>query len=265
MVVTQRPPARQVLLAGWIAVIAMLTVFPLLYLIVTALAGPWPAPRLLPESLSIDRLLKVIVGGSGLGASLALSLLIAFVVAALSTGLGFVTSRHLAYSPRRNVWLLLAYLPFALSPVVLAACLAFFFIKLRLSGTVLGVVLAQTILAYALAVILLVGLWNPHKRGLEDLARTLGATSRQVWLRVLLPSSMPLLRVCFFQTFLMSWVQYGLTFMIGNGRIQTLPLRVYGYAFEADLSYAALAGVLLILPPLLLLWFERRVLFKVQP
>ena len=93
-------------------------------------------------------------------------------------------------------------------------------------------------------------------------ARTLGATPRQTWLHVLIPSALPLLRVCCFQTFLVSWVQYGLTLMIGSGKVRTLPLRVYDYAFEADPGYAAVAGLLLIVPPLTLAWMERRVLLK---
>lgn len=244
---------------GWRWLVVVPATFPLLYLLLTALADPWPASQLLPSSLSVGRVRALINGDGDLGASLTTSILISLSVAALSTALGFVTSRHLVQARHRDLWLLLAYVPLAISPIVLATCLAFFFIKIGLAGTVIGVVIAQCLLTYALAVTLLLGVWNPHKRNLEDLARTLGATSAQLWLRVLLPTSLPMLRVCFFQTFLMSWVQYGLTLMIGNGKVQTLPLRVYAYAFEADLSYAALAGLVLIVPPLALLWVERRV------
>ena len=76
------------------------------------------------------------------------------------------------------------------------------------------------------------------------------------------PAALPLLRVCFFQTFLISWAQYGLTLMIGAGKVRTLPLRVYDYLLEADPAYAALASLFLILPPCALLWLERRVLLK---
>jgi putative spermidine/putrescine transport system permease protein len=236
---------------------------PLVYLALLAIAGDWQSPHLLPRALRFDRWRNVLGGSTGLLDSLLLSLLIAVVVAASSTALGFITSRHLAHARGLSWWLVLTYMPFAISPVVLATCLLFSFIKLQLSGTLLGVVLAQTMLAYGFASVLLLGLWNPHKRGLEDVARTLGASPRQVWLQVLLPASLPLLRVCFFQTFLISWAQYGMTLMIGAGRVRTLPLRVFEYALEADPAYAAVAALLLIVPPLALLWVERRVLFKV--
>jgi putative spermidine/putrescine transport system permease protein len=243
--------------------VAVIALLPLVYLTVLAISGDWQSPRLFPQALRLDRWRNVLGGSTGLLDSLLLSLLIAAVVAASSTALGFITSRHLAGARRLSWWLVLAYMPFAISPVVLATCLLFFFIKLQLSGTLLGVVLAQIMLAYGFASVLLLGLWNPHKRGLEDVARTLGASPRQVWVQVLLPASAPLLRVCFFQTFLISWAQYGMTLMIGAGHVRTLPLRVFDYALEADPAYAAVAALLLIVPPLALLWIERRVVFKV--
>lgn len=258
------PPAwrRQLTRAGgWL--VATVALAPLLYLALLAVADGWQAPRLLPQGLRLDRITRVMSSSTGLAWSLLLSLVIGVVVAAASTALGFVTSRQVAQAKRLRLWLLLAYLPFAISPVVLATCLLFIFIKVQLSGTLLGVIVAQVMLAYGFATILLLGLWNPHKTGLEQVARTLGANPQQVWLKVLIPASLPLLRVCFFQTFLISWAQYGLTLTIGAGKIKTLPLRVFDYASEADPAYAAVAGLLLIVPPMALLWLERRIVFKV--
>ena len=256
------PWRRQLVKLGG-CIVAVSALLPLIYLALLTVADRWQAPRLLPEGLRLDRLSNVLSSSTGLLESLLLSLFIGGLVAAGSTALGFVTSRQLAYTRRLRLWLLLAYLPFAISPVVLATCLLFVFIKVHLSGTLLGVILAQIMLAYGFATILLLGLWNPHKQGLEQVARTLGANPRQVWMQVLIPASLPLLRVCFFQTFLISWAQYGLTALIGSGKVRTLPLRVFDYAMEADPAYAAVAGLLLIVPPLALLWIERRIVFKV--
>jgi len=75
---------------------------------------------------------------------------------------------------------------------------------------------------------------------------------------ILLLSRGPFL-VCFFQTFLISWFQYGLTVLVGSGQVETLPLRVYAYVNEANLGYAAVASGLLVLPPLILLWLNRQI------
>ncbi len=244
------------------ALVAAVCALPLATLLVRACAGAWPAPSLWPASFEFGRFGRVLGGEDGLAGTLALSLALSLAVATLSTGLGLVTSKAVAYHPRRQLWLVLAYVPFVISPVILGVCLLYFAIKLSLAGTVLGVILAQTTLAYGFSIVFLTPLWNAEKRGLEQVARSLGASRPALWWRVLLPAARPMLRVCFFQTFLISWVQYGLTLMIGSGKVRTLPLRVFDYVFEADPAYAALAGVLLVLPPLVLLWIERRVLYK---
>lgn len=236
---------------------------PLGYLVVLAAASAWPSPRLLPTALQWERF--QIWTESGLASSLLLSLGIAWVVATLSTSLGLLASKQLSELPRLRGWMGFAYLPFALSPAVVGVCLLFFYIKLGLAGTTVGVVLAQTGVASAFAVLFLYGGWNPERRALAEAAATLGATPIQVWLKVLVPSTWPLTRVCFFQTFLLSWTQYGLTLVIGTGKVRTLPLRVYDFLFEADPGAAATAALLLVLPPLGLLWMERRVLERTLP
>ncbi|MEM6731791.1 MAG: hypothetical protein AAF658_09550 [Myxococcota bacterium] len=238
------------------------SLLPLVYLLLVASAGPWTPPDVLPASLTLHRFGDLLAGEGALLESLGLSVAIGLAVATLSTGLGFVTSRAIAESRFRTSWIGLAYLPFAISPVILAVCMLFFFLRAGLAGTVIGVALSHLPLAYGFAIVLLLGAWNPEKRALADVARTLGARPATVWLKVLVPAAAPLLRVCFFQTFLISWVQYGLTLMIGQGSVRTLPLRVFDYVNEADPAYAAVAGLLLIAPPLILLWFERRMVLK---
>jgi len=53
-----------------------------------------------------------------------------------------------------------------------------------------------------------------------------------------------MLLLCFFQTFLLSWFQYGLTMLVGGGQVKTLPLKVYDFVWEANVFYAALASCL---------------------
>ncbi|MDX1591815.1 MAG: hypothetical protein R3283_07625, partial [Balneolaceae bacterium] len=59
-----------------------------------------------------------------------------------------------------------------------------------------------------------------------------------------------------------SWFEYGLTQFIGVGKVQTLTVMVYRYVSEANPYLAALAGVLLILPPITLLLINRKYLLQ---
>jgi putative spermidine/putrescine transport system permease protein len=69
------------------------------------------------------------------------------------------------------------------------------------------------------------------------------------------------LLIAFFQSFLISWFEFGLTNYIGGGQVQTLTLRVYQYIGEANIHLAALSSLLLVIPPLILLWLNKRFIF----
>ncbi|MFT6749600.1 MAG: putative spermidine/putrescine transport system permease protein, partial [Flavobacterium sp.] len=56
----------------------------------------------------------------------------------------------------------------------------------------------------------------------------------------------------------------GLTRIIGAGKIKTLTLSVFKYINEANVFYSALASCLLIIPPMLLIYINKKVLFFVE-
>jgi len=178
---------------------------------------------------------------------------LALFVATVSTGSAFFVSRAIADSRRRGMLLGLAHLSFGFSPVILGACLTWFVIRIGWSDRFSGVAWAQVSVAHAFAVVVLQGLWTPDRRAMVDTARTLGARWPYVWAWVLWPTCRPLVLVCWAQTFFFSWMQYGLTLTLGAGKVQTLPLQVYDYVFEADPGYAAMASLVLVGPPFLLL------------
>lgn len=242
--------------------IALAFLFPVVYLILLSLAEGWIFPQILPADFTIERWVSLWSGSNNLFNSLILSLVTALSVATISTFAGFYTSKHLAYHPRRSLWMRLSYFPFVLSPVIYAAVLYFYFIKFGLSGSILGVILAQLLIAYPYGVILFSGFWGKQTLRVEKLVQTLGGNRWQTYSHVLLPMAKGLLLVCFFQTFLISWFEYGLTTIIGVGKVQTLTLKVFQYINEANFYNAAMSSSLLVLPPIILLYFNKRYLFK---
>jgi putative spermidine/putrescine transport system permease protein len=237
-------------------------VFPLAYLALLSIAGGWSFPHVLPPELHVRRWMEIFQGPAALGKSVLLSTGMALAVAALSTGCGFAISRAIARHRRRGLLVLLAHVPFAMSPVILGTCLLYLFIRLELAGTVPGVILAQFIFACAYSIILFLGFWNHRTLALEQLVYTLGGSRRQMVWRMLLPVARPLLLTGFFQTFLYSWFDYGLTLVIGAGKLPTLTLKIFEYTASADFYLAAACAVLLILPPLTVLLINRRLLLR---
>ena len=249
-----RSPFRRTLTGLLVAVCWL----PVAYLVLLSVASDWAFPKLFPAALTADTWARAFGRDEKLLGSLLVSTGIALLVATLATTAGVFASRLFAYHPRRGWWVLAAHAPFALSPVILGSCLLFFFIKLGLAGTVAGVVGGQFLFGYGYAVILLIGFWNPRVAALEDLARTLGATRGQVFHRVLLPLARPLLAVCFFQTFLISWFDYGLAAVLGAGKVPVLTLRVFEYLSSGNVRLAAACALVLIVPPLVLLLVNHR-------
>ena len=154
------------------------------------------------------------------------------------------------------------YLPFVFSPVIFASVLNFYFIFLNLSGITIGVMIAQLFITLPFAILLFADYWDSKLKSLEDLVFTLGGNSSQAFLKVIIPISKNMLLLCFFQTFLTSWFDYGLTSIIGIGKIQTLTIKVFQYVGEANPYFAAVSSCLLLIPPMLLLFINKKFLFN---
>jgi len=252
-----KPEPRRLLAAATVAA----CLFPFGYLLLLSIAEDWRFPRLLPGGLAPERWLEGLTS-SDLGHSFLISSVISLIVAAISAPVGFLASKFIAERRRPRPFLFLAYAPFVMSPAVISVCLMHLYLRLGLSGGVAGVIAAQTIFSLAFAIVFFHGFWNPRVKAMEDLVYTLGGTRRQAFREALLPAARGMLLICFFQAFLISWFQYALTVMIGAGKVQTLPLKVYDYVNEANPYFAAMAACLLALPPTLLLWFNKRYVFK---
>lgn len=238
---------RTAVVALWAAFLA-----PVGLLLLWSLAGRWTWPAPLPSRWRMSAWTELTATG-GLGAAALRSFGIAGTVALVATGLGFVTSRSAAQARSGDALQWLLHLPFAVSPAVLGVGLEYSFLRAGLAGRTIGVALAQGLLAYAYAVILLSGLWNARTRAYLEGAATLGATPRQAWIRVLLPIARPLVILCVVQTFLISWFDYALVLLIGGGRVVTLTLSLYQFLLSGDLRLAAASALLLLLPPMVAL------------
>lgn len=237
---------------------------PFAVLLILSLGRNWAYPAVFPAVWTLENWRVLLLLQSDLAKSLAQSLLLSLTIAIFITLLSFFTSKHIAFSNKKQQWLLLAYFPYVFAPVILAACLQFFFLKMNLAGNLAGVLLAQVFITYPFGIILFTGFWNERTQAMEQLVATLGGNPFQTYIKVLLPVAKGALLVGFFQIFLISWFEYGLTNLIGVGKVQTLTIKVFQYVNEANVFYAALASFLLTIPPVLLLWLNKKFVFVEQ-
>lgn len=245
-----------------LGLLALGILFPFAYLGFLSLSGEWFYPDVLPGYFGAKNWKEIFTSEAGMGTSFFSSLGISLLVATLGTSTGFIWSKSIAFHARKETWLVLAFFPYMLSPVVLAACLNFFFLKSGLSGTWRGVVMGQYLVAFPYSVIFFQAFWNHRTQQFEQLVFTLGGSSRQAFVQVILPLAKGMILVCFFQTFLISWFEYGLTSLVGVGKVQTLTVKVFLYIKEANFYYGAIACCLLVWPPVLLLYLNKRFVYN---
>ena len=239
--------------------LAALLLIPVFYLLLLSFSAGWTYPALLPTRYSAVNWLAMMRGSSGLLQSLLLSLFISGIVASGTTAAGFMISGTISRHPQKKWLMLFCYFPFVMSPVMYALLLNHFFILAGLSGTLTGVLLAQLVITLPYCLILLQSFWDEKIAGLEQISHTLGATGSETFFKVILPVARPQLLLCFFQLFLISWFEFGLTQVIGVGKIHTLTLKVYEYVGEANPYFAAISSLLILLPPVILLRLNKQV------
>lgn len=238
--------------------IAAVLILPFLYLPVLSFADTWKYPMLVPESWSVVHWNRLFAAHRGIAPVILFSVLLSGSVALLATVVGFLTGRLLAGESGQRQIQAAGYLTYAFSPVIYAYCLQFFFLKAGISGTVAGVIVVQFLLFFPFSVIYFISHWGRELLSLEELCFTLGASRRDTWIRILVPVSAPALRTAFFQIFVFSWFDFGLTQVIGQGRVSTLSLTVWQYLAEADPYIAAAGSCLLLLPPALLMLINEK-------
>ncbi len=237
-------------------------IFPILFLGMLAFSSTWRFPTLIPEFKDNSNFELMVSGDASFVMIFLRSVLISITVAIVSVATGFFIAKVIAFHKKRNLLLLLAYFPFALSPVVFAACLNYFFTLFLLSGTTPGVMIAQFIIVFPYAIILFNSHWGSGIIAYEQSAATLGGNAVQRFFRVTLPLSKNMLLIGFFQCFIISWFEFGLTNFIGMGQVKTLTVKVFQYIGEANIHLAAMSSLLLVIPPLLLLWANKKFVLR---
>ena len=230
-------------------VLAGLFAAPFAALAVQAFADSWRAPALRPQELGL-RGWRAVFASDGALDALSASLTVAVTVTALSLLLAWPAARVLGERRLRHpgpVFALLA-MPLLVPPFASGTGLTQWFIRLGLTDTLPGLILAHLTVALPYAVLVLLSGFGPGLRSLEEMASAAGLTGRQRLAWVTLPALRPGLVVAALLCFLASWSQYGLSLAVGAGR-PTLPIILLPFV-RSDPQIAAVLSILFIAPAL---------------
>ncbi|MBU1247135.1 MAG: ABC transporter permease subunit, partial [Proteobacteria bacterium] len=177
----------------YFALIALLSLFPLLVLVEYSLAPGWRFPELIPARIDLRGLEYVWSQSGRLAAALGSSLFFSCLTAALTFALCIIPARHLARAEFRGKSLLegLLLAPALVPPMTFSMGMHLAFIHLGLIDTTFGVVLVLSTFSYPYMLRALVAGYQSFGPEYELCARNLGADWWTVLWRVDLPLLIP--------------------------------------------------------------------------
>lgn len=232
-----------------IALFAIAILLPYALLLVLSVGSGWTFARLLPDRIDLAPWRHLFSDRDGMLRSVATSTLMSLLVATIATAGGLVIGRAVR-SMRSLALRFLMYVPFVVSPVIIGICLYDLLVRLQFAGSLCGVIFAQSIVAMSFASVFFSEMWSHRTDRLELLVRQFGGTPRDVWRHAVWPQMSGLILICFLQTALYSWVDFGLVAVLGGGRVPTVTTRVFAYLREASVNQAAMSGLILLAPAL---------------
>jgi putative spermidine/putrescine transport system permease protein len=188
--------------------------------------------------------------------SLITSVELGVVVMVLSVVLGLFASLALTRGSFRGRALLKAFFltPMVLPVVVLAVALYAFFLRIGLTGTLVGFVIGHLIIALPFSIIAISNSLESFDTALEDAALICGASPFEVKWRVTLPAIRLGLFAAAIFSFLASWDEVVVSIFMASPTLQTLPVRIWS-TLRQDLTpvIAAASSLLVCLTVILML------------
>ena len=220
--------------------------FPFVALVVSSISVGWQWPDLVPASISFRSWKYVLLGSSGTWSAIGLSLWIAFMVTVINIILAVPASNALVRYQFRGKWVIQAILfaPIVIPPFVAVMGIHLTFLRLGLTETVLGVVLAHLSPTLPYMVRAIIISYQTLSVNWENQARMLGAGPIQRFFHVVLPHLLPGIAAGASLSILISLSQYLITFIIGSGQVATLPILLFPFISGGDPAVASVYSLL---------------------
>jgi putative spermidine/putrescine transport system permease protein len=235
---------------------------PFIPLIIWSFSHRWYFPALLPTEWNLRAWNYVISSQSRVLEAFGYSTVVALTVTILSILIGIPAGRALGlyqfWGKEFVRFLIIA--PTIVPTLAVAMGIHVMFIRYGLTDTLPGVILVHLIPVTPYMVLVMTTVFANYDPDYEEQARTLGATSIQVFRYVTLPAILPGIVVGGLFAFIISWSQYVLTLLIGGGQIITLPILLFTFANSGDNPITAALSIVFIAPAILFISFTSRYL-----
>lgn len=251
-----------------LVLVFLLIVGPMMSLLLWSVAIRWYWPNTLPQEVGLDYWRQALglqkslaIGAVSIVPAFALSLAIAVVVVLITMLLAIPAGYALAKYriPFGPAIMFLFLMPNAFPQQPIFVNLLGLFTRLRLAGTVPGVMLVHILVGLVFGVWITSATFRAIPAHLEEAARSVGANRRRAFFRITLPLAAPGLLSSAVFVFITSLDEFTGTFFIGLPFVSTLPMTLYsssGY----NMQFASVIALILLVPSLLFMVLIQRVL-----
>ena len=258
--------ARYAVLLGTI----LLTIFPLVWLVITSLRIPadiFAVPvHVIPASITWRQYVNVFTQYNLAGYlwnTIVISLVTVVLVTVLAVPCAYAMARFRLPFHRVIVSLLLIM---RMIPVVaLAIPLFAVFANLGLLDTLTSLVLAHTAAKLPVAIWLLIGFVQDVPKEIEESPAMDGAGTLRTLVQIVTPLIAPGLGASAVITFLFTWNDLLIALTLASSEnAQTLPVGLTNFVSQYGVDWGAMsaAGVLMVIPTLIFVWFAQGLLVK---
>jgi putative spermidine/putrescine transport system permease protein len=207
-----------------ILVVPVLFVFPLS----TGETGTVVFP---PRGFTLDWFVQVFTTPTWIGPIIQ-STVVGAGTAALSVAIGLALARvtsGITSVAWKAVIAGLAFAPIIAPGILLAIGIFDVELQLKLTGTIIGLILAHTVIAAPLSYALISASMAGADRGIEAAAWTLGASRTRTFWTVVVRGILPSVLGAFAIAFVTSWDEVVLALFLQTGPTKTLPVTIYKY------------------------------------
>ncbi len=257
---------RYLVLLGTIA----LTIFPLAWLVITSLrnsADIFAVPvRVLPESVTYDQYISVFSQyglADYLWNTVAVSVATVFLVILIGVPCAYAMARFRLPGAKIVISVLLIM---RMIPVVaLAIPLFAVFASIGLLDTLTALVLTHTASKLPVAIWLLMGFIQDLPKEIEESAQIDGAGTVRTIVQIVSPLIAPGIGAAAVITFLFTWNDLLIALTLSSSEAaQTLPVGLTNFVSQFGIDWGAMsaAGVLMVIPTLVFVWFAQGLLVK---
>jgi putative spermidine/putrescine transport system permease protein len=184
-----------------------------------------------PRGFTLQWYAQVFTSATWLG-PIGQSLVVGVGTGILSVAIALVLARAMLSMTSTAGKALISGLAFAplITPAILLA-IGEYDVQLRLgmTGTIGGLILAHTVIAAPLAFAIIVAAMSGSDRGLEAAAWTLGASRSRAFWTIVVRGIVPSIVGAFVISFVTSWDEVVLALFLQTGPTKTLPVTIYKY------------------------------------